>query len=109
MYSPPEEARPDFVFVAGKVYPAAVLHDAIADALLARLRQSLPENSSLRRAARSIQSLRTPEAHRAVMNRALEIVEASGKDIPLEEAVKLARGLPIAAFPNRIDSRAAVR
>lgn len=96
--------RPEFVLVGGKAYPVEAYHAALNTALLARLEAVLPSGSSMRRAFRTVRALKTPDAHRAVMNHTLRLLAESDADVSLEEALEQAEALPIAAFPKRIDN-----
>jgi hypothetical protein len=92
----------DFVLVGRRVYPADVYRAAVNTAMLSHLERSLPEGCTARQAARAVSGLRTKEAHAAVMRQALALLTASGAEVPLVEAVREGRGLPIAAFPDSV-------
>lgn len=93
----------DFVLAGGKVYPVEAYHAALNEALLERLEATLPQGSSLRRAYKAVRGLMTPEAHKAVMRRAVALLAESGADVGLADAIREARCLPIAAFPATPD------
>jgi hypothetical protein len=104
---PPDDADiQDYVLVAGKCYPHALLQEAINTATLDRLAQKLPEGVSPRRAALIVRDMKTKQEHGIVMREALRRVAASGEDVPLAVAIRANKGLPIAAFPTTLlDSR----
>lgn len=83
----------------GKVYPVEAYHAALNQATLERLEATLPHGSSLRRAYMAVRSLKTREAYKAVMRRTMRLLAESGADVPLAQALREGRGLPIAAFP----------
>jgi len=96
----------DYVLVAGKCYPADLLHQAMHEVVLERIGRLVPEGSSPRRAMRVVRDLKTEQAHKAVMREALQRVADSGEDVPLADAIREGGGLPIAAFPGSLlDSR----
>ena len=94
----------DFILAGGRAYPASVFHAALNTAMLARLEATLPEGSSPRRAFRAVRDLKTHQAHAAVMNHTLRLLAESGEDVPLAQAIREAKAIPIAAFPIRIDN-----
>lgn len=96
----------DHVLVAGKCYPAHLLHAAMHTVFLEHLARRVPLNSSPRRIALVLRDMKTKQAHKAVMGEALRRVADSGEDVPLAQAIQEGKGLPIAAFPAAlIDSR----
>lgn len=91
--------------VDGRCYPHDLLIAAIHTVTLERLEAMVPEGASPRAAAKAVLALKTEQAHRAVMNEALRRVAESGLDVPIDEALRDADGLPVAAFPKRLDNR----
>lgn len=99
--SSPDEPR-DFVMHDRQCYPAEAFHAALAEATANRLEALLPQGATPRQAFKAVRSLKTPEAHAAVMSEAMRILRDSGTAVPLVEAIKLGNGLPIAAFPGSL-------
>ena len=99
-----ELEEPEFVLAGGLAYLVGDYHAALNTALLERLGDTVPQDTTMRRAIRAVRDLKTPAAHRAVMNRALRLLAESGIGIDPMEALEAAEALPIAAFPKRIDN-----
>ena len=106
--APESDDPPDFVLVAGKCYSSALLHAAIHTVFLETLERRVPQGTSPRRVALIVRDMKTKQAHKAVMREALQRMADSGEDVPLVQAIRDGKGLPIAAFPaSLIDSRSA--
>lgn len=99
-------ARARYVLVGGKLYREALLVEAMNQATTEYLERMVPQGATPRAMIRAVRGLKTPAAHRGVMNAALRALADSDLDVALSRGSG-EDGEIVARFPTVLDKQVA--
>ena len=102
--SPETDTRTRYVLVGGRLYLEALMVEAMNEATVEYLERHVPQGSSPRRIARTVRDMKTPQAHRKVMNVALRKLALS-ELYSDPAAVSDETGVVVARFPTMLDKQ----